>query len=71
MSKKTASDQVPVVKVHHHDNVTVLEMKSPPHNLVGPVLMAEILDGATLALDHGARCILLKSGLRNFWGLYT
>lgn len=66
MNKKATPIKDPIVKVDHFDTVTVLEMNSPPHNLVGPALMAGILDGAKVALDRGARCVLLKSGLRNF-----
>jgi enoyl-CoA hydratase/carnithine racemase len=66
MTGSATPNNDPIVKVEHHDQVTVLEMNSPPHNLVGPALMAGILDGAKLASDCGSRCILLKSGLRNF-----
>ena len=49
MNKKATPIKDPIVKVDHFDTVTVLEMNSPPHNLVGPALMAGILDFLT---DH-------------------
>lgn len=47
-------------------HVALLTMQHAPHNFLGPALMTGLLEGLQWAKDHGARAVLLNSGLRNF-----
>ncbi|MFI2207297.1 enoyl-CoA hydratase/isomerase family protein [Streptomyces sp. NPDC020192] len=47
-------------------NVAVLTMQSAPHNFLGEALLDGLLHGLRWAEEHGARAVLLRSGLRNF-----
>lgn len=46
--------------------VAVLTMNHAPHNLLGPVLFAALLQSLDDAVAAGARAILLRSSLRHF-----
>jgi enoyl-CoA hydratase/carnithine racemase len=54
------------VKFSQEGPVAVLSMEFAPHNLLGLDLMAGMRAGLEAAREHGARAVLLKSGLRHF-----
>src|SRR5262245_33128968 len=54
------------VHVEQVGAVAVLTMNHPPHNLLGPTLMAGLMQGVEQARAAGARAIVGRSGLRNF-----
>lgn len=48
------------------DRVAVLTMQLTPYNLVGDLLIRELLAGLSWAEHQGARAVVLRSGLRHF-----
>jgi len=46
--------------------LAILTMKNAPHNLIGKVLMNDLLEALALTQEKGCRAVLLKSGLRHF-----
>jgi len=56
----------PIVERELRGPVAVLTMVHRPYNLLGPVLIGELLAGFDWALEQGARAIVIRSGLRHF-----
>jgi enoyl-CoA hydratase/carnithine racemase len=46
--------------------VAIITMQQPPHNFLGRELFIALIDAMDWAVRHGARAVLLRSGLRNF-----
>lgn len=66
MTKAPPKKEGALVFVDQDGPVSVLALNSPPHNLIGPSLMSALLNAVDDELKRGARCIVIKSALRNF-----
>ena len=56
----------PMIEHTEAGPVSMISMMARPHNFLSPELLEAILDGLAVALDRGARAVVLNSKLRNF-----
>ena len=62
---RSVADGQPVKRVMD-GGVAVLTMQLAPYNLLGDVLLAELMAALAWARQEGARAVVLRSGLRHF-----
>ena len=62
---RSVADGQPVRRVMD-GGVAVLTMQLAPHNLLGDVLVAELMGALAWVRQEGARAVVLRSGLRHF-----
>jgi enoyl-CoA hydratase/carnithine racemase len=62
----TPAQATSTVDVTMDGAVAVLTMAHKPYNLLDRVLVEELISALELAAAHGARAVLLRSGLRHF-----
>jgi enoyl-CoA hydratase/carnithine racemase len=54
------------IEITTEGDVTVVTMVHEPYNLVGPALLGPLLAALDQAVVDGARCLVVRSGLRHF-----
>jgi enoyl-CoA hydratase/carnithine racemase len=59
-------DEKMTVELSIDDNVGVVTLAKPPHNLIDPALLEGLIDAYSGAARRGCRAILLRSSMRSF-----